>query len=298
MAHLARRGRDVVEQCRPAEEHGAADDQPARSLGRDVEQHQEEAEEQQAGAEVLLEDQDAEADQPHREDRPEVAPPRQVDEQDAPAGEGEGVAVQDEVAGEGDHQQHLGDLAGLEAEGAEPDPDPGAVDGRAQARDEGEQQQPDRGEAQGVGDPLQHPVVAQEDQGEHEQDDAEGHPDQLALGEAGLVAGRLVGQVEPVDHRQPESVEGGHDRQQHRVGVRRRHPDHDVRGDHQGGQPAAVPEEVGGNDALDAQPHRGVGADADRQREDEQEQLRAAAPPVHESHDARGLRHLSRRRSR
>ena len=49
-----------------AEEERPADDQPAGPLGGDVEHHQEEAEEEQAGAEVLLEDQDAEADQPHR----------------------------------------------------------------------------------------------------------------------------------------------------------------------------------------------------------------------------------------
>src|SRR3982751_4732846 len=49
----------------------------------------------------------------------------------AAAGEREGVAVQDEVAGEGDDQQHLGDLAGLEAHGSEVDPDAGTVDAPA-----------------------------------------------------------------------------------------------------------------------------------------------------------------------
>ena len=101
------------------EEQGAADDQPAGTLGGDVEHDQEEAEEQQARAEVVLEDQDAEADQPHGQDRAEVAPARQVDEEHPAPGQGQRVAVQHEVAGEGDHQQHLGDLAGLEAERAE-----------------------------------------------------------------------------------------------------------------------------------------------------------------------------------
>ena len=131
--------------------------QPPGPLGGDVEHDQEEAEEQQAGAEVALEDEDAEADQPHREDRAEVAAARQVDEQDPAAGERERVAVQHEVAGERDHEQHLGDLAGLEAERAEADPDPGAVDGGAEPGDHRQQQQHDRGQAEGVGDPLQRP---------------------------------------------------------------------------------------------------------------------------------------------
>ena len=67
----------------------------------------------------MLEDQDAEADQPHRQDRAEVAAAGQVDEQDPAPGQRQRVAVQHEVAGEGDHQQHLGDLAGLEAERAD-----------------------------------------------------------------------------------------------------------------------------------------------------------------------------------
>ena len=57
------------------------------------------------------------------------------------------------------------------------------------------------------------------------------------------------------------------------------------------GQPAAVPEEVGGHLALDADADGGVRADADGEREDEQEQLRAPAAPVHEPHERRGLGH-------
>ncbi len=75
--------------------------------------------------------------------------------------------------------------------------------------------------------------------------------------------------------------------QQHRVGVRRGEPDRDVRGDHEGGQPSAVPEQVGGHLALDADADGGVGADADGQGQHEQEQLRAAPAPVHEAHQGR-----------
>ena len=47
--------------------------------GGDVEHRDEQAEEQQRGAEVLLEDQDADADQPGHQDRAEVAAARHVD---------------------------------------------------------------------------------------------------------------------------------------------------------------------------------------------------------------------------
>ena len=234
-----------------AEEQHAADDQPAGPLGGDVEHHQEQAEEQQAGAEVALEDQDAEADQPHHQDRAEVAAPRQVDAGHPPAGERQRVTVQHEVAGERDHQQHLGDLAGLEAERPDADPDLGAVDGVADAGDEGQQEQHDRGQPAGVGEAGQHPVVAQQHQRGDEEDHAERHPGQLLVRQAVRLE-RVVGvdQVEAVDDREAQAVERGHDRQQHRVGVRRHDPDHDVRGDRERGQAGAVADDVGRHLAL------------------------------------------------
>ena len=212
---------ELVGQEGPGEEEPTADDQPARPLGGDVQHDQEQAEEQQAGAEVALEDQDAEADQPHRQDRAEVAAAGQVDEEDAATGQRERVAVQHQVAGERDDEEDLRDLARLEAERAEVDPDPGTVDGAADDREHRQQQQQDRGEAAGVGEALQHAVVAQQHQRRHEEQHAERHPDQLLLGEAVRLVGGLVGEVEPVDDREAEPVEGRDHRQQHRVGVRR-----------------------------------------------------------------------------
>ena len=119
-----------------------------------------------------------------------------------------------------------------------------------------------------------------------EEDDAQRHPDQLLAGERGV-----VGQVEPVDDGQAQAVERGDDREQHRVGVRRGDPDHDVGRDDQGGQPAGVPDHVGGDGPLDAEADGGVGARADGQREDEQEQLRAPPTAVHEAEECSGLRH-------
>ena len=202
--------------------------------------------------------------------------------------------MEHEVAGEGDHQQHLGDLAGLEAEAGDVDPDAGAVDVAADDGEERQDQQHDAGQAGGVGQPLQHAVVAQQEQRGDEEHDAERHPGQLLARERVLVlAQRLVGEVEAVDHREAEPVERGDERQQHRVGVRRDDADGHVGGDDQAGQPAAVADEVGRDRALDAEADGGVRPDADREREDEQEQLRTPATPVHEAHEGSGLTHRS-----
>ena len=50
-------------------------------------------------------------------------------------------------------------------------------------------------------------------------------------------------------------------------------------------------DDVGRDRALHAQPDRGVGADADHERDHEQEELGAPATPVHEPHQCAGLAH-------
>ncbi len=238
----------------------------------------------------MLEDQDAEADQPHRQDRAEVAAARQVHHRDASARQRQGVAVEHEVAGEGHHQQHLGDLTGLEAHRADVDPDAGAVDGLADDGRHREQEQHDRGEPAGVGEALEHPVVAQDHQGGDEQSDADGHPDQLLACEVGAAS-----EVDAVDDRETEAVERGDDREQDGVGVGSDHPHRHVRRDDQGGEPPAVGHDVGGHLSLDAQPDAGIRPHADDERQDEQEQLGAAAPAVHELHEGTGLGGACRR---
>ena len=117
--------------------------------------------------------------------------------------------------------------------------------------DQRQQEQQDRGQPAGVGEPLEHAVVAEHQQRQHEQRDAESHPGQLLAGER-----RVVGEVEPPDHGEAEPVEGGHDGQQHGVGVRRHEPHHDV-GDHdERGQPAAVPDQVGRHLLVDTRSRR------------------------------------------
>ena len=102
---------------------------------------------------------------------------------------------------------------------------------------------------------------------------------------ADLLAAR---EVDAIDHREAESVEGSHDGQQHRVGVGRQDAQRDVRGEQQHRQPAAVADDVDRHLTLHADADRGVGSQADGEGEDEQEELGAAAAPVDEAHQRGG----------
>ena len=173
-----------VAEHRPGEERAGgeqhdADEQPGQPLGRDVEHRDEDAEEQQRRAEVAFEDEDTEARDPGDDHRAEVAAARQVDAGNPPARQGEHVALDHQVAREEDQQQDLRQLARLEREAGEPDPDPGAVDGAADERQQRQQEQSEAGQHGGVGEALQDPVVTDEQQHGDEQDHADGGPGQL-----------------------------------------------------------------------------------------------------------------------
>ena len=181
-------GLDVPEE--PPRDVGAepeqrqADGDPRRALGGDVEHGDEQPEEQQRRAEVLLEDEDEEAEDPGDEDRPEVATAREGEAEHLATGEREGVAGLHEVAGEEDGQDDLGDLTGLEGERPQADPDARAVDGAADARQQRQDQQAEADDRRGEGVAPQHAVVAQEEQ--HARGDRHGHgtPRELAQREA------------------------------------------------------------------------------------------------------------------
>ena len=115
-------------------EEQQADGDPGHPLGGDVEHRDEEAEEEQRRAEVLLEDEDEQREHPRDEDRAEVAAAREGEAEDPLAGEREHVAGLHEVAGEEDREGDLGELARLEVERPEADPDLRAVDRPADDR--------------------------------------------------------------------------------------------------------------------------------------------------------------------
>ena len=114
--------------------HQQTEDDPAGPLGGDVQHDDEHSEEQQRRTEVGLEDQDEDRHHPDDEDRAEVAAARQVQAHEAAAGQGEGVALHHQVAGEEDREDDLRELTGLDGEAGDLDPDLGAVDVGAEAR--------------------------------------------------------------------------------------------------------------------------------------------------------------------
>src|SRR5207248_52232 len=90
------------------------------------------------------------------------------------------LALLAQIAGEEDDQTELRKLTGLELERAEVDPEAGAVDGRAEARQRGQHEQADRGQAEDVLVALQAPVVASQSQQRPGEDrDGDDDPDPL-----------------------------------------------------------------------------------------------------------------------
>ncbi len=108
-------------------QQSATDDEPADALGRDVEHHQHRAEDQQRSAEVLFENQHADADDPDHQDRSQVAGARELHAEEMPTGRGEQIALGDQHRGEEDDQQNLREFARLHTQSGQPNPDLGAV---------------------------------------------------------------------------------------------------------------------------------------------------------------------------
>ena len=93
-------------------------------------------------------------------------------------------------------------------------------------------------QAERVGVAVQRTVIPQQDGDQDEQDHPDRSPDQLLSGPQGRWR---VDQVDPVDHRQPETVQHHHAGQQHRIGVREAPADSQM--GHQG--PTATPAGTG-----------------------------------------------------
>ncbi len=141
-------GPDVVEQHghqRAAEqEQDEADDDQADPAGRDVEQRQEDAEEQQRRPEVALDDDDAEGDRPHRDHRREVRQRRQPQRPEPRVLLDRAAPVLRQVAGQEDDEDDLEQLRRLAAERAELEGQALAVDLRAEHERQQQQADPDR----------------------------------------------------------------------------------------------------------------------------------------------------------
>ena len=160
--------------------------------------------------EVLLEDHDDERRAPCGEQRSEVLRVGQVDRSDAADEFGQQFALLDEVAGEEDRENDLGQLAGLEARGPEAHPDARPVDVAAEHWHEGQQQEADTDHREGVSVTLEVARSADDDQRRDERGNADHRPH-------GLEPGEVL--VQPGDEHVADAVEKPGDREQHAVGV-------------------------------------------------------------------------------
>ena len=188
-------------------ERDTREDRPGRALRRDVDHEGEQTEEQQGGAKVVLENHDAQREEPHHHDGTQIAGSGELEPEDASAGQRQQVAFLVEIGREGQGQEDLGHLGGLKTERAEPNPDSRTVEFATDPRHERQQQQHHACQEQQVGETLEPAVIAQPDHDSGEQQDTEPRPEQLVR--SGM---RVLGVVEAGDHGQAEAVEQEHDR--------------------------------------------------------------------------------------
>ena len=167
---------------------------------------------------------------------PEVAPAREVDAEDPLAGQRQHLALADQVVGEERQQRELGELAGLDREAADQDPQLGPVDhrvlGRQQRRDHAPARcRPGRGCTR----------TATATRWSRMMTSSSTAPSAAAAvhwiwrnampvktRQVGPLLGRHRAEVEPAQERHPEPVDQRHRRQQDRIGVRGEEPDRDV----------------------------------------------------------------------
>jgi hypothetical protein len=136
---------------------------------------------------------------------------REVEPQHAPGGDREQLLSLGEIRGEEDDEADLRELAGLERERADPDPELRPV--YLLTERDRQQEQPHAYETQQVLVAGEHPDVANEDERGDEARDAHDRPCHLRGTES---LGRQA-----IHRGEPQGVEDGRDRQDQRVGVRR-----------------------------------------------------------------------------
>ena len=121
-------------------------------------------------------------------------------------------------------------------------------------------------------------MVGQRPDDRHGERDGEGRPDDLLV-RAAIGAETTRGEVEAVDHDEPEPVEGRRDRQQHRIGVGRLPPQHQVDDHREDDEATGHGDDVGGNAAVAVEVDGHPGEQDDRDRDDEQDELDPAPGP-------------------
>ena len=215
-----------------ADRHQDAEDHPAGPLGGDVEHHHEDAEEDQRGAEVALEDQHQQADHPDRQHRAGVAPARQAQAPDLAADQRQRVPADRQVAGEEDDDGELDELVRLQRDPGQPDPALGAEGVAGEEGGRGQQHQ--RADHQDVDVALEEPVVLDQHDQRDRREDRDVEPHHLGGRRGQLLVVTLGGVhdgvrlVEPVEQHHAEAAEQHRARQDQRVRVAREAPYREV----------------------------------------------------------------------
>ncbi len=208
---LAHVRRALVDGRRPDEEEHDEYRDELEAGGRRVEDREEDPVVEERAAEVVGREENEHRAAPDDEQRAPVL--------DAPLREH--LPLLAEVRGEEDDERDLPELARLELQPAEVDPQAGAVHRLADAGQERHEQERDGAETEEVLVVLEQPVVApQPDERGGEDGDADHHPEALL---------ERVRRPEPVDLGQPDGGQQPGDRQEVRVGVRHGEPGDDVR---------------------------------------------------------------------
>ena len=143
---------EVIDAERAGEEEARAEADVEQPAGRDVDHRQEDPEVEERAAEVVRLDEDEHRAAPDQQQRPEVLQ----------SSLRQHLALLAQVPGEEDDQEHLRELARLELERADMHPEARAVDGGAEPGHRGQDEQPDRRQAEEVLVALEPPVVAVE----------------------------------------------------------------------------------------------------------------------------------------
>ena len=178
----------VVEHCGAADEEREPRGDEQRPAGRDVEHREEDPEVQERAPEVVRDDDDEHRRAPDREQRPDVL--------ELPARER--LALLAQVAREEDDEADLRELARLELDRPEVDPEPRAVDRSPSPGTDGSSSSATAADAEQVAVRLEDAVVVPEpDQRPAEGRDADQHPHRLSAAVVG---------VEAVDVMTPNAV--------------------------------------------------------------------------------------------
>ena len=160
-----------------------ADDDVRKASRGNIEHQQKDGVEQDGRAQVAFEDNDEQAHAPHGKQRQQQAEARNLEAKDLAVGDGEQLAVLGQIACQEQDDEDLGELAGLDGEARDANPQLGARD-RGADKDR-QHQQDDADNAKGVLVAHDHVKVLDQRERSHHERHRDKQDDELRDGEVG-----------------------------------------------------------------------------------------------------------------